>query len=157
MRVLRFRVSIIGMPKVYRIIELSENCTFDDFHEAIFQAFDRYDPHLYSFFLTLEDTANMRRIYDAQEITHPQNVEDFDFSRSRAKRMSTAETRIGDVDLKEKDVIHYLFDFGDDWWHRVRVQSVDKSTSNKKHVRLVKSVGASPPQYDYDEDDDLDE
>lgn len=71
--------------------------------------------------------------------------------------MSTAETRIGDVDLKEKDVIHYLFDFGDDWWHRVRVQSVDKSTSNKKHVRLVKSVGASPPQYDYDEDDDLDE
>jgi len=55
----QFRVSIIGIPKLYRIIELSENCTFDNFHLAIFDAFDRYDPHLYSFFITKADTRNM--------------------------------------------------------------------------------------------------
>ena len=52
MRIYQFRVSIIGIPKLYRLIEVSENCTFDDFHDAIFQAFDRYDYHLYSFFIT---------------------------------------------------------------------------------------------------------
>ncbi|MBW2575635.1 MAG: hypothetical protein JRC88_09135 [Deltaproteobacteria bacterium] len=43
MKIYQFRVSIIGIPKLYRIIEASENCTFDDFHDAIFQSFDRYD------------------------------------------------------------------------------------------------------------------
>jgi len=154
MRIFQFRVSIMGIPKVYRLIEVSENCTFDDFHDAIFQAYDRYDHHLYSFFLTRKDTANMRRIYNAPEITHPQSVED-DFGFSKEKK-STAKTRIRDVDLKEKDVFHYLFDFGDDWWHRIRVQSIREASSKKKHIKIIKSVGASPPQYP-DFDDDYDE
>jgi len=48
MNLYRLRVSIMGIPKVYRIIEVAGNCTFDDLQEAIFEAFDRYDPHLYS-------------------------------------------------------------------------------------------------------------
>jgi len=71
MKIYQFRVSIIGIPKLYRIIEASENCTFDDFHDAIFQAFNRFDDHLYSFFITRKDTKNVRAIYDAPEITHP--------------------------------------------------------------------------------------
>lgn len=154
MRIFQFRISIIGLPKVYRLIELSDNCTFDDFHDAIFQAFDRYDPHLYSFFLTGKDTKNIRSIYNAPEISHPQCVEDnFGFGK---KKRSTAKTRIRDVGLDEKDIIHYLFDFGDDWWHRIRVQSIKPAPSRKKHIKLIKSVGESPPQYP-DFDDDYDE
>ena len=153
MRIYRFRVSIIGIPKLYRIIEASENCTFDDFHDAIFQAFDRYDDHLYSFFITRKDTKNMQSIYSAPEITHPQNLEDIMGFRKRKK--STANTRIGDVGLNENDVFHYLFDFGDDWWHRIRVQNINETKSKKKHIKLFKSVGESPPQYpDYDDDYD---
>ena len=151
MRVYQLRVSIIGIPKIYRIIEASENCTFDDFHETIFDAFDRYDPHLYSFFITKKDTKSVHSVYEAPEITHPQNVEDvFGFGR---KKKSTAKTRISDVDLEEKDVFHYLFDFGDDWWHRIRVQSISETNLSKKSIRIIKSIGESPPQYpDYDDD-----
>ena len=155
MKIYQFRASIIGVPKLYRLIEVSENCTFDNFHEAIFQAFDRYDHHLYSFFLTRKDTTNIRSIYNAPEVAHPQNVEDiFGFGK---KKKSTAKTRIGDIDLNEKDIFHYLFDFGDNWWHRIRVKSIKEVESNKKHIRLVKSVGESPPQYPgyNDEYDDL--
>jgi hypothetical protein len=153
MKIYRFRISIMGIPKLYRIIEASDNCTFDDLHDAIFQAFDRYDHHLYSFFITRNDTENMRRIYDAPEITHHQNVEDImGFGK---RRKSAAKTRIGDIGLNENDVLHYLFDFGDDWWHRIRVQNIDETKSKKKHVKLIKSVGESPPQYpDYDDDYD---
>jgi len=153
MKVYQLRVSIIGIPKLYRIIEVSENCTFDDFHDAIFQAFDRYDHHLYSFFITRKDTKNVRSIYDAPEITHPMNVEDImDFG---GRKKSTAKTRISDVGLNETDVFHYLFDFGNDWWHRIRVQNVNETKSKKKHIKLIKSVGESPPQYpDYDDEED---
>jgi len=155
MRIYQFRISIIGFTKLYRIIEASENCTFDDFHNAIFQAFDRYDYHLYSFFITGKDTKNMRSICASPEITHPQNLEDIMGSGKRKK--STSKTRIGDVGLNEIDIFHYLFDFGDDWWHRIKVQNIHETTSKKKHIKLIKSVGESPPQYpgcedDYDEE-----
>jgi hypothetical protein len=141
------------MPKLYRIIEVSANCTFDDFHRSIFQSFDRYDEHLYSFFITRKDTKNIRSIYDAPEITHPMNLEDImDFGR---KKKSTAKTIIGDADLNEKDVFHYLFDFGDDWWHRINVQHIKETEHKQKYIKLIKSVGESPPQYpDYDDDFD---
>jgi len=51
MKIYQLRVSIIEIPKVYRVIEVTDNCSFDDLHDAIFDAFDRYDPHLYSFFI----------------------------------------------------------------------------------------------------------
>jgi hypothetical protein len=156
MRIYQFRVSIIGTPNLYRIIEVSENCTFDNFHNAIFQAFDRFDEHLYSFFITRKDTKNMRSIYDAPEITHPKSVENI-MGFGKRKR-STAKTRIGDVVLNKNDVIHYLFDFGDDWWHRIKVQNISEMKSEKKYMKLIKAVGESPPQYpDYDDYDEEDE
>ncbi|WP_319522583.1 plasmid pRiA4b ORF-3 family protein [uncultured Desulfosarcina sp.] len=150
MKIYQLKVSIIGIPKLYRVIEISGNCTFDDLHMAIFDAFDRYDPHLYSFFITKADTKNIRSIINSPEITHPQNTIDpmgFD-----EKKDSASKTRIGSVALAEKDVFHYLFDFGDDWWHRIRVEKIIESESNRKRVKLIKAVGEAPPQYPEDED-----
>ncbi|MEW6079509.1 MAG: plasmid pRiA4b ORF-3 family protein [Thermodesulfobacteriota bacterium] len=155
MKIYQFRVSIIGIPNLYRIIEASENCTFDDLHTAIFQAFDRYDHHLYSFFITRKDTQDRRSIYDAPEITHPMAIEDILGSGKRKK--STANTKIGDVGLNEKDVFHYWFDFGDDWWHRIKVQNISETKSGKKHMALIKAVGESPPQYPNYDDEDYEE
>ncbi len=150
MKFYHLRVSIIGIPRVYRIIAASENCTFDDLHESIFDAFDRFDPHLYSFYITRSDTKNISSIWQAPEITCPQNVENGVGSGNH--RMNTFNTTIADVKLAQKDVFHYLFDFGDSWWHRIRVQSVTEMTAVGKQIELIKSVGESPPQYaEYDD------
>lgn len=155
MKIYQFRVSIIGIAKLYRIIEASDNCTFDDFHNAIFQAFDRFDEHLYSFFITRKDIKNTRSIYSAPEITHPMCLEDT--MGFKKKKKSTAKTRIGDIGLNDKDVFHYLFDFGDEWWHRIKVQNVSDTKSQQKNIKVIQSVGESPPQYpDYDDDYDED-
>ena len=97
MKVYQLRVSIIGLARVYRIIEASEDCTLDDLHDEIFDAFDRFDPHLYSFFITRKDTDSFRAIYDAPEFTHPDNTEPF---MGEEAKDSAAETRIGDIGLK---------------------------------------------------------
>lgn len=146
MNMYRFKVSIVGMARLHRIMEASGNCTFDDVHDAIFQAFDRYDPHLYSFYMTKKEMKNTHSISRCPEITHPANLgHDVSFEQG-AK--STKNTRIDDVDLEEKDIFYYLFDFGDEWWHRIRVESITEADSSRKKIlHVVKSVGDSPPQY----------
>lgn len=145
MRVYQFKVSIIGISGLYRIIEATENCTFSDLHEAIFHAFDKYDPHLYSFFITKQDTKSLPKIYASPEITHPENVETI--MGIESKRESANKTFIADAGLKQDDIIHYLFDFGDDWWHRIKVQAVTKISMKSKYIRIIRSLGVSPPQY----------
>ena len=155
MNVYRLRVSIIGFANCYRIIEATENCTFDDLHDTIFEAFDRYDLHLYSFFITRSDTRSLQTIYQAPEVTHSSNLEGM--VGDHTMRRSSATTTLGSVGLAPKEVIHYLFDFGDDWWHRIRIQSVGEVGGRRKRIRVIKAVGPSPPQYpDYDDDDDMD-
>lgn len=147
MKIYRLRVSIIGISKVFRVIEASEGCTLDQLHEVIFDAFNRYDAHLYSFFITKRDTKNPRTIWNAPEITHPAALQDQDMLGFDRPRRSTSETTVGAIGVKSKEVFHYLFDFGDEWWHRIRVESVTERQDDVDPVRVVKSVGAAPPQY----------
>jgi hypothetical protein len=68
--------------------------------------------------MTKKDIKNIHSIFNAPEITHPQNVEDI--MGSGRKRKSTANTRIEDIDLNEKDVFHYLLFMGSAITHAVR-------------------------------------
>ena len=145
MRVYRFKVSIIGISGLYRIIEATENCSFSELHESIFQAFDKYDPHLYSFFITKQDTKSLPKIFASPEITHPKNVENI--LGIESKRESACQTLISNAGLEEKDIFHYLFDFGDDWWHRIKVQKITEIPKRRKYIRIIRSMGVPPPQY----------
>ena len=157
MLVYTFKVALFYNKRIYRNIEILENQTLNDLHESIFEAFDRYDEHLYSFFLTRRATRSTRIIYDSPEYTHPMNMEDhggFGFK----KRYNAQKARIAELNLAEKDKLHYLFDFGDDWWHELTVLKIGEGeTSKNKYPRIAKVVGQSPDQYpdceDCDEED----
>ena len=141
----------MGIPKLHRIIEVTGNCTFEDLHDKIFEAFERYDPHLYSFYLTKEDTKSKVKIWESPEITHPQNTLS-DVWDEKIEKEFADEVKIEEANLQTKDVFFYLFDFGDDWWHRIRVQTVKEIIGNKKSIKVIKSVGEAPPQYPEYED-----
>lgn len=150
----RLKISLLGFPvkELHRIIEISGNCTFERLHEKIFEAFDRYDEHMYSFFLTEQDTEDMSKIMGSKEITHPYNLEDM-FAGNQ--KYSSKKIVIDDAELEEKDVFHYWFDFGDDWWHRIRVEAISATKDRRRIARIVKKVGESPEQYpDYEDFDD---
>ncbi len=150
MKIYRLKVSIIGIPGLYRVIELSGNCTFDDLHEAIFDAFDRFDDHLYSFYITRKPTKNLKKIIEAPEITSDMMVDDSSYLENAPK--SASGTKLDDINLNEKEILYYLFDFGDEWWHRIRVESIKETKTKRKFVSIVKVVGESPSQYpDYEE------
>lgn len=151
-KVFRMRVSLVRSSGLYRVLDVASDATFEDLHNAIFRAFNRDDPHLYSFYMTGADTKNIHRIREAPEISAPGDAGTgggllgFEKPGRSAKKV-----RIVDVKLKEGDVFHYLFDYGDEWWHRIRVEGIMESEAKKRSVVLVKAVGASPPQYpDFD-------
>jgi len=49
-----FKVALAGRKNIWRKIAIKGNQTLDDLHGAIFDAFDRYDDHLYSFYFPLK-------------------------------------------------------------------------------------------------------
>lgn len=139
MKIYQLRVSIVGIGRVYRIIEVSDECTFEKLQQTIYNSFQMDEDHLYSFFITKADTKSIRTILDAPEITHPLNAQDGMGFAPRKK--SADETKIEYADLNEKDVFHYNFDFGLDILHRIRVVSVRESERNKCYIKVIKSVG----------------
>lgn len=185
MTIYRFRVWLFPNPPlefepetdVWREIEVDGSHTLAAFHEAIFDAFDRWDSHAYKF-LTRDEHGIATRSY-----THPQlysgdqswlpmdddEIDQFleravpDDATEEAKERfrelrknppeegNAAETTIDELDLEESRTMFYEFDFGDGWEHHIELQAIREGTLDGEPV-VVDEQGDAPPQYpEYDE------
>jgi hypothetical protein len=162
---------------VWRDIELDGSHTLADFHEAIFEAFDRWDTHGYEFTTYNEDGMATRRyvaphFYDGGpswpamedseierfiEQTVPDEVsEDVEqqFRDLRADppaEANAAETTIEAVASEQSQPLLYEFDFGDGWEHHIELRET-RSGGLDDHPHVVNEHGAAPAQYpDIDE------
>jgi Plasmid pRiA4b ORF-3-like protein len=151
MKVYRIKVALFYKKRTYRNIEILANQSLADLHASIFEAFDRYDGHLYSFFLTQKKIKNTSYIYDYPEITHPMNLEDLGGFANK-KKYNAEMMKIKDLELAEKSKFYYLFDFGDEWWHELSVLNIEDASGSKGYPKITKKAGDSLEQYPDDED-----
>lgn len=140
-----FKVALREAKQIWRRIAIRSDQTLDDLHAAIYAAFDREEEHLYSFYVAPFGRKGRARLRDAEEYTHPFALEDALFPDSRLR--SAAETRIGDLTLRVRQRLHYLFDFGDSWWHELTVEQTDGPVEKGEYPRILEKQGESPPQY----------
>lgn len=153
MNVYKFKVALDHDKRTYRNIEILSNQTLEDFHEIIFESFDRNDEHLYSFYITINQVKNRHSRSKAPEYTDPTWIEDDFNSTFGQQKYDASEAEIGSLKLKIKDKIYYLFDFGDCWWHEITLLSVTQTDNIKGFPKIAKRSGNSPEQYpDYDDD-----
>jgi hypothetical protein len=148
------KVALAGRKSIWRRIALRGDQTLDDLHEAIFDAFDRDDEHLYSFYFPRAGTKGRgrARLRDAVEYACPFSCEDSGPFSDEALH-NAAETELSSLGLKPGQVFLYLFDFGDEWWHEITVEKVDAPEAKGKYPQVVEKHGKSPPQYpDVDEE-----
>jgi hypothetical protein len=147
-----FKVALSDRKSIWRKIAIKANQTLDDLHEVIFDAFDRDDEHLYSFFIPKKSgKMTIQKIYDESvEYTSPNTLK---FGGDDCHK-DAAKAKISSLKLKKKQVFYYLFDFGDEWWHEITVEDTEAKTENDKYPRVVEQKGESPPQYVYDDDDE---
>jgi hypothetical protein len=128
-------------PVISRTIQIRGDQTLKDLHEAIFDAFDRWDEHLYEFQFGKGPT----------DLEGPRYVlsEAFDEDRDghRPPAGQVEDTTIESLGLKVGRRFGYWFDFGDDWWHQINVEAIEDKVPRGKYPKMTKRVGKSPPQY----------
>jgi len=134
-------------PSVSRTIQILGDQTLQDLHGAIYQAFERWDEHMYEFQFGKgpEDRRAVR--YGMPEV-----FEDvWDSAMLPHGRVDLAT--LDSLKLAVRNVFFYLFDFGDEWWHKIKVKAIEEASPTGEFPRIVNKVGECPPQYEYDEDD----
>ena len=133
---------------ICRTIEIRGDQTLEDLHNAIFDAFDREEEHMYEFQIGGEGPMDP----DARRYVPEAMMEDPD---GGGKPAGSVDAAIGSLGLRKGEPFGYWFDFGDDWWHQINVVDIDEKAAPGKHPRVTHRVGESPPQYpDGEEDDD---
>jgi hypothetical protein len=133
-------------PVVSRTIQIRGDQTLEDLHHAIFDAFGRWEEHMYEFQFGKGPMDPKARRYVLPSAFEIERGED----HPPAGRVDT--TTIGSLGLKVGDRFGYWFDFGDDWWHQINVENVEDKVPRGKFPKVTKRVGKSPPQY-ADEDE----
>jgi hypothetical protein len=137
--------------EVSRTIEIRGDQTLEDLHNAIFQAFGRFDEHMYEFQI------GGKRLMDPRARRYVLDEAFEDDVDGRAPSGKVSSTRLDSLGLKPGDAFAYWFDFGDDWWHQINVEAIEDKEPTGSYPRVTKTVGQSPPQYmplDEDEEDE---
>jgi hypothetical protein len=134
---------------VSRTIQIRGDQTLEDLHYAIFDAFKRFDQHMYEFQIggkgPMDPKARRYVLSGAFENPMP---------GTRRAAGDVTHTSIGSLGLKVGDAFGYWFDFGDDWWHQINVVAIEDKPPRGRYPKVTKRVGVSPPQYvDWDEEE----
>ena len=139
-------------PVMSRTIQIRGDQTLEDLHHAIFDAFDRFDEHMYEF--------------QFGEAPHDPKAERYvlptplgiGFPDDDKPAGDVTRTTIGSLGLTVDQAFGYWFDFGDDWFHQINVVGIEDEAPRGKYPKVTKQVGESPPQYiDWDEEEEDEE
>jgi hypothetical protein len=133
-------------PVVSRTIQIRGDQTLDDLHHAIFNAFGRWEEHMYEFQFGKRPMDPKARRYVLPSALNG------GYAGDKPPAGSVDQTTIQSLKLKVGDRFGYWFDFGDDWWHQINVEGVEDKAPRGKFPKVTKRVGKSPPQY-ADEDE----
>ncbi|MBN2064056.1 MAG: plasmid pRiA4b ORF-3 family protein [Sedimentisphaerales bacterium] len=132
----------------WRRVIVPAHCTLAQLHETIFQAFNRYDRHLYSFYLPV------RAISKPQLGSIRKNSVEFtlsccvDPSYANAESFPAEAIQISQLGLNPRKIWWYLFDFNDQWLHRIVTESVTAMQDKQLAIpAILDYAGKAPRQY----------
>ena len=129
-----FKVNLKGRKTIWRTLVLRGDHTLHDLHETIYEAFERYDEHLYSFYFPREVTRRDKLDFQPKEYSSPVMLEEAD-PFSERKPLNAAKTKLDSLRLRVGQTFEYLFDFGDNWLHEIKVTAIEPvDTSTKEQT-----------------------
>jgi len=132
-------------PVVSRRIQMRGDQTLLDLHRAIFDAFGRWEEHMFEF-----QFGKGPMDPNAPRYVLPSAFKE-DIGEGNPPVGTVDQTTLDSLNLKVGDRFGYWFDFGDDWWHQINVEAIEHKEAKGKLPKVTKRVGKSPPQYPDDE------
>ena len=121
-------------PKVRRRLEVPADMPLDRLHEALQAAFGWHNAHLYQF------CAGEPYVMGAERWVMP------DFANSPEELPADKTTLTEAVAKTGSSGLTYLYDFGDDWTHRIKIGKTHVAEPGKTYPRLTDITGTCPPE-----------
>lgn len=126
----RLKVTLSDVePEVLRRFDVPLTIKLSRLHKVIQAAMGWSDSHLYEF----------RAGGVGWGVPDPDGFYDGPLPASRTSLLQALE------DVRTK-TIHYIYDFGDNWHHVIKVEKIEGASPGAGYPRLVRAAGACPPE-----------
>lgn len=130
-KILQLKITLEGTkPPVWRRVLIESSATFDDLHWVIQHSFGWTNSHLHEFTVAGASIGPL-----PEEPEYPENTPDFD----------SHKTRLSQFLEKEGQTIQYMYDFGDDWMHKLKVEKILPKEKGKKYSMCIDGAMNCPP------------
>jgi hypothetical protein len=132
---------------IYRDIEIEASGSLYRLAEAIVEAFNFDFDHAFGFYSGLTAAKMMRQ--------HPKYELFVDMGNAEDSAISVKKTSVAQAFPVVGHTMTFLFDYGDGWQFRVKLQEMRTKAAKVRYPRVVATRGEAPAQYP--DDDDLGE
>lgn len=143
------RAALKNQTSIYRDIEIEGSKSLYQLAEAIVAAFGFDFDHAFGFYTGLTPKT-MTRVDPRYELFVDMGGADPGVLSVKKTKVARAFPEIGHTML-------FLFDYGDDWLFRVRLEKTGKKTAKVRYPCVVATRGEAPVQYpdpdDFDDED----
>jgi len=134
-QVYQFKITLKDInPLIWRRIQVPKTCTFWDFHVAIQDSMGWFDGHLHEFEIN-NPLTGLKILIGIPE-------EEF----ADYKVLPGWKIKIADYFLKENKSANYIYDFGDNWRHKITLEKILPKENNVTYPLCVKGERACPPE-----------
>ena len=128
-KALTIRISLEEIrPEIWRHFVVRDDISLSKLHETIQTVMGWTNSHLYSFFIK------------KTEYTDEETVEE----SGRGKAADSVSVR--SLKLKKGDTFKYIYDFGDDWGHKIKVESVSNPEPGITYPVCLDGARSCPPE-----------
>jgi hypothetical protein len=133
------RAALEGEASIYRDVEIEGSKSLYRLAEAIVSAFGFDFDHAFGFYSGLTP-ATMMRVSPRYELFVDMGDADPGVLGVKKTKVAQAFPAIGHTML-------FLFDYGDGWHFRVRLETTGKKIAKVRYPRIVATHGEAPEQY----------
>ena len=123
-------------PPIWRRIQVPSTYTFWDLHVAIQDAMDWQDYHLHEFRVQSKTGETLMLGIPSDE----------DFGMYEESVLPCWEHKISTYAEKIPSSFVYIYDFGDDWLHKIDLEKILPAEPGVTYPQCIKGKRASPPE-----------
>jgi len=135
-KIFHFRVLPDQTEDIFRDIEIKSSGTFEEFHQAIVEAFEFSGEEIASFYMSNDDWDK------GEEITQ---MDMGGLGEDGIKTMK--ETQLCEMVQEEGQKLLYLYDFMRMWIFFVELVSISESKSGQTYPSVILTVGDAPDEH----------
>ena len=131
------RIDLDGaQPPIWRRLRLASDLTLPQLHEIMQVAMGWTDSHLHHFVMG----PDARDVYRVQHFPTAFDIEEGD------EGIPEAEVRLDQVIAKPGHRLFYEYDFGDGWWHTIKLEKVEPWNEGDPDAFCLAGRNACPPE-----------